>query len=171
MSNTGGPRMFSISPEAFLLSDAHPAARASHCPVFLDNACLHLLNGCERLQAYPLDLVRTRLSAQTTSNYYTGISHALRAIVHDEGFLGLYRGLGATLLQIGPSLALNYCAYETLRSHALQLYPDYSSPTVGCRLNDAVSTTPSPSAHISPPPPPTPSLPPSNVHLPQDHTD
>lgn len=82
------------------------------------------------VQAYPLDLVRTRLSAQTTSNYYTGISHALRAIVQDEGFLGLYRGLGATLLQIGPSLALNYCAYETLRSHALQLFPEYSSPTV-----------------------------------------
>ncbi|KAK9826267.1 hypothetical protein WJX74_004240 [Apatococcus lobatus] len=84
--------------------------------------------------AYPLDLVRTRLSAQTTSNYYTGISHALRAIVQDEGFLGLYRGLGATLLQIGPSLALNYCAYETLRSHALQLFPEYNSPTVAMSL-------------------------------------
>ncbi len=52
------------------------------------------------LQAYPLDLVRTRLAAQTTSHYYTGISHALRTIVQDEGLGGLYRGLSATLMQV-----------------------------------------------------------------------
>ncbi len=52
------------------------------------------------LQAYPLDLVRTRLSAQTKGQYYTGIAHALRTIARDEGLLGLYRGLGATLLQV-----------------------------------------------------------------------
>jgi hypothetical protein len=50
--------------------------------------------------AYPLDLVRTRLAAQTTMRYYTGINHALRTIVRDEGMVGLYRGLGATLLQV-----------------------------------------------------------------------
>lgn len=52
------------------------------------------------LQAYPLDLVRTRLSAQTKGHYYTGIAHAVRTIARDEGLLGLYRGLGATLLQV-----------------------------------------------------------------------
>lgn len=51
------------------------------------------------LQAYPLDLLRTRLAAQTTSSYYSGISGSLATIVRDEGFAGLYRGLGATLIQ------------------------------------------------------------------------
>jgi len=75
-----------------------------------------------RLQAYPLDLVRTRLSAQTKSQYYTGIAHALRTIVRDEGLMGMYRGLGATLLQVTPSLAINYTAYGTLRACWLDLY-------------------------------------------------
>uniref|UniRef100_K3ZMG4 ADP/ATP translocase n=1 Tax=Setaria italica TaxID=4555 RepID=K3ZMG4_SETIT len=47
---------------------------------------------------YPLDLVRTRLAAQTNIAYYRGISHALFAICRDEDFRGLYKGLGATLL-------------------------------------------------------------------------
>ena len=83
------------------------------------------------VQAYPLDLVRTRLAAQTTSHYYNGIWHALSTIVRDEGMLGLYRGLGATLTQVGPSLAMNYCAYETLRSYWVAHEPSLQSPTVG----------------------------------------
>jgi Mitochondrial carrier protein len=51
-------------------------------------------------QAYPLDLLRTRLAAQTTSSYYSGITRSLATIVRDEGFGGLYRGLGATLIQV-----------------------------------------------------------------------
>ena len=77
-----------------------------------------------------MDLVRTRLSAQTTSTYYTGIWHALSTIVKDEGLFGLYRGLGATLTQVAPSLAINYCAYETLRSYWLSHEPTRQSPTV-----------------------------------------
>jgi len=50
-------------------------------------------------QAYPLDLVRTRLAAQTGARYYHSIAHALRTIVREEGARGLYSGLGATLLQ------------------------------------------------------------------------
>lgn len=66
--------------------------------------------------AYPLDLVRTLLAAQTAKKYYRGIGHALASIVREHGPLGLYRGLGATLLQVGPSLSINYAAYETTRS-------------------------------------------------------
>ncbi|KAF2938505.1 hypothetical protein DAI22_03g123500 [Oryza sativa Japonica Group] len=66
---------------------------------------------------YPLDLVRTRLAAQTNTAYYRGISHALYAICRDEGVKGLYKGLGATLLGVGPSIAISFCVYETLRSH------------------------------------------------------
>lgn len=89
------------------------------------------------VQAYPLDLVRTRLAAQTTSTYYTGIWHALSTIVKDEGLFGLYRGLGATLTQVAPSLAINYCAYETLRSYWLTHEPGRQAPTVSCSFAEA----------------------------------
>ncbi|PIA54565.1 hypothetical protein AQUCO_00900851v1 [Aquilegia coerulea] len=65
---------------------------------------------------YPLDLVRTRLAAQTNVMYYRGIAHALRTICRDEGFLGLYKGLGASLLGVGPSIAISFSVYETLRT-------------------------------------------------------
>lgn len=83
--------------------------------------------------AYPLDLVRTRLAAQTTENYYRGILHALKTIVRDEGPRGLYRGLSATLFQVGPSLAINYAAYETARSTWLSM-SDRTTPTLGMSL-------------------------------------
>ncbi|KAI9157192.1 hypothetical protein LWI28_018231 [Acer negundo] len=66
---------------------------------------------------YPLDLVRTRLAAQTNVMYYRGIGHALQTICRDEGVLGLYKGLGATLLGVGPSIAISFSVYETLRSY------------------------------------------------------
>ncbi|XP_031741674.1 mitochondrial substrate carrier family protein B isoform X2 [Cucumis sativus] len=65
---------------------------------------------------YPLDLVRTRLAAQTNVIYYKGILHTLRTICRDEGFLGLYKGLGATLLGVGPNIAISFSVYESLRS-------------------------------------------------------
>lgn len=65
---------------------------------------------------YPLDLVRTRLAAQTNVIYYRGISHTLCTICRDEGLKGLYKGLGATLLGVGPSIAISFAVYETLRS-------------------------------------------------------
>ena len=63
---------------------------------------------------YPLDLVRTRLAAQTTVKHYDGLLHALWVIGSKEGPRGLYRGLAPTLAQIGPNLAINFAAYETL---------------------------------------------------------
>ncbi|XP_022976763.1 mitochondrial substrate carrier family protein B-like isoform X1 [Cucurbita maxima] len=65
---------------------------------------------------YPLDLVRTRLAAQTKVVYYKGIWHTLGTICRDEGFLGLYKGLGATILGVGPNIAISFSVYESLRS-------------------------------------------------------
>jgi solute carrier family 25 phosphate transporter 23/24/25/41 len=86
---------------------------------------------------YPLDLVRTRLAAQvtptvrtsgaatttTTMNgqqqqpHYKGILRSMRTIVSEEGARGLYRGLPPTLVGVGPNLAINFAAYETLRNY------------------------------------------------------
>ncbi|XP_027351860.1 mitochondrial substrate carrier family protein B-like [Abrus precatorius] len=79
---------------------------------------------------YPLDLVRTRLAAQRSSTYYMGISHAFNTICREEGFMGLYKGLGATLLGVGPNLAISFSVYESLRSIWLSRRPDDSTVMV-----------------------------------------
>ncbi|XP_010044008.2 mitochondrial substrate carrier family protein B [Eucalyptus grandis] len=83
--------------------------------------CVHFIGGgmagiTAASATYPLDLVRTRLAAQTNTVYYRGIWHAFNTICREEGFLGLYRGLGATLLGVGPSIAISFSVYESLRS-------------------------------------------------------
>ncbi|KAJ1384278.1 Mitochondrial carrier protein [Sesbania bispinosa] len=79
---------------------------------------------------YPLDLVRTRLAAQRSAVYYRGISHAFNTICREEGFLGLYKGLGATLLGVGPSIAISFSVYESLRSFWKSQRPDDSTVMV-----------------------------------------
>ncbi|XVF08177.1 hypothetical protein REPUB_Repub06bG0203500 [Reevesia pubescens] len=84
--------------------------------------CVHFVGGglagmTAASTTYPLDLVRTRLAAQRNSIYYRGIWHAFHTICKEEGFLGLYKGLGATLLGVGPSIAISFSAYEALRSY------------------------------------------------------
>ncbi|XAR71978.1 hypothetical protein NMG60_11018449 [Bertholletia excelsa] len=79
---------------------------------------------------YPLDLVRTRLAAQTNVTYYRGIWHALRIISQEEGVFGLYKGLGAALLGVGPNLAISFSVYDTLRSYWQSQRPDESTVLV-----------------------------------------
>eukprot|EP00850_Spirogloea_muscicola_P012748 SM000083S22795 [mRNA] locus=s83:507973:509994:- [translate_table: standard] len=73
---------------------------------------------------YPLDLVRTRLAVQTKSLYYSGILGTLSTIVRDEGTRGLYKGMGATLLGVGPNIAINFCVYETLKNACIAQRPE-----------------------------------------------
>ncbi|GMP69284.1 hypothetical protein CsSME_00028602 [Camellia sinensis var. sinensis] len=79
---------------------------------------------------YPLDLVRTRLAAQTNVIYYRGIWHALHTISKEEAVFGLYKGLGATLLGVGPSFAISFTVYDTLRSYWNSQRPDDSTALV-----------------------------------------
>ncbi|XP_074271425.1 uncharacterized protein LOC141595359 [Silene latifolia] len=84
--------------------------------------CVHFVSGglsgiTAATATYPLDLVRTRLTAQRNAMYYRGISHALQTICREEGFPGLYKGLGATLMGVGPSIAISFSVYESLRTY------------------------------------------------------
>jgi len=67
------------------------------------------------VSTYPLDLVRTRLSVQT-SKRYDGIIHAFKVIFKEEGLLAFYKGINATLLGVAPYVGLNFMIYETLKS-------------------------------------------------------
>ncbi|KAM7254993.1 hypothetical protein ACFE04_020234 [Oxalis oulophora] len=100
------------------------------------NLCVHFVGGglagvTAASTTYPLDLVRTRLAAQRNIMYYKGISHAFHTICREEGFFGLYKGLGATLLGVGPSIAISFSVYESLRSFWQSQRPHDSTVLVG----------------------------------------
>uniref|UniRef100_A0ACD5VKH5 Uncharacterized protein n=1 Tax=Avena sativa TaxID=4498 RepID=A0ACD5VKH5_AVESA len=79
---------------------------------------------------YPLDVVRTRLATQKTTRYYKGIFHTLSTICKEETGKGLYKGLGATLLGVGPGIAISFYVYESLRSHWQMERPNDSNAVV-----------------------------------------
>lgn len=75
---------------------------------------------------FPLDLIRKRLQVQgpTRSRYvggsiplYEGVWATGRWIVNNEGWRGLYRGLGISLIKSAPASAVTMWTYE----HALML--------------------------------------------------
>lgn len=97
--------------------------------------CIRLLGGgvagiTAASVTYPLDLVRTRLAAQTNVIYYRGIWHALQTISREEGIVGLYKGMAATLLGVGPNLAISFSVYDTVRSYWQSHRPDDSTVLV-----------------------------------------
>ncbi|KAF5802360.1 putative mitochondrial carrier domain protein [Helianthus annuus] len=99
------------------------------------DACVHFVGGgmagiTAATATYPLDLIRTRLAAQRSTIYYNGMWHALGTICRDEGVFGLYKGLGATLLGVGPSIAISFSVYETLRSYWKSHRPNDSTVMV-----------------------------------------
>merc|ERR1719155_283827 len=66
--------------------------------------------------AYPLDVIRTRLTAETKGQRpYGTIRRALFLIREEEGMRGFYRGMPLTLLSVIPCTSLSFTAYESLR--------------------------------------------------------
>ncbi|KAL7539317.1 hypothetical protein ACHAWF_006372 [Thalassiosira exigua] len=70
---------------------------------------------------YPLDLVRTRLTTQLEGREtYRGITDAFSKIVRNEGFIGLYSGLGPTLMVAVPNFSISWVVYGSLKEYALE---------------------------------------------------
>src|SRR5210317_233788 len=70
---------------------------------------------------YPLDLVRTRLTTQLENKEsYRGISDAFVKIIRNEGFRGLYAGLGPTLMVAVPNFSISWVVYGSLKEYALE---------------------------------------------------
>lgn len=79
-----------------------------------------------KTSVFPLDLIRKRLQVQgpTRSRYvggtiplYKGVWATGRSIVTNEGWRGLYRGLGISLIKSAPASAVTMWTYE----HVLML--------------------------------------------------
>lgn len=67
------------------------------------------------LFCYPLDLVRSLLTVQTTQQKYDGITDCLSKVYQAEGVRGLFRGSIVTMAGITPYIAINFYTFDTLK--------------------------------------------------------
>ncbi|KAF9005394.1 mitochondrial NAD transporter [Cyathus striatus] len=67
----------------------------------------------------PLDVVKTKLQAQRTvqgQRGYQGMYGTVTSILTNDGFRGLYRGLGPTILGYLPTWAIYFAVYDGIKS-------------------------------------------------------
>jgi len=61
---------------------------------------------------YPHEVIRTRLREQRYDTKYKGVFSGLSLIYKEEGFRGLYGGMGAHLIRVVPNAAIMFATYE-----------------------------------------------------------
>ncbi len=78
------------------------------------NLTMGALAGCMAVSVtYPTDLIRRRYQVSLLMDKNpTGLIDTWLNIIKNEGFLTLYRGLGATYLKIIPSTAILFASNE-----------------------------------------------------------
>ncbi|TFK68420.1 mitochondrial NAD transporter [Pluteus cervinus] len=67
----------------------------------------------------PLDVVKTKLQAQRAvpgQQGYQGVLDTVKTILRNNGFRGLYRGLGPTILGYLPTWAIYFAVYDGIKS-------------------------------------------------------
>ncbi|CAM6089014.1 unnamed protein product [Calypogeia fissa] len=66
---------------------------------------------------YPLQLIRTRLQAQTLNSpdRYTGMTDVFLKTLRREGIKGFYKGLLPNLLKVVPAASITYVVYEKMK--------------------------------------------------------
>lgn len=67
----------------------------------------------------PFDVIRTRIIAQDHGRGYTTMREGLRMIFVNEGFRGLFRGLGPSVLQVAPLTAIQFWSYNVVIEAAM----------------------------------------------------
>ena len=70
----------------------------------------------------PVDVIKERRQVQSDlkSVDYKGDVDAIRQTLKVEGFRGLYRAYGATVMSFGPFSAFYFLFYETLKGYFVQ---------------------------------------------------
>ena len=83
---------------------------------------------CNPLSDYVYsDLLRRRFQINTMSGLgykYKSIWDAVRVIVSQEGFRGLYKGITPNLLKVAPSMASSWLSFEMTRDFVVSLRAD-----------------------------------------------
>lgn len=71
------------------------------------------LAGClGTVVSMPFDVVRTRVVGQDHDQKHTSVFRLFPVIIKQDGIRGLFRGLGTTLIQIGPLIGFNFMFYH-----------------------------------------------------------
>ncbi|KAL8918991.1 MAG: hypothetical protein Q9208_007041 [Pyrenodesmia sp. 3 TL-2023] len=121
-----GPAVGQVVPYMGLFFSAYellrPPLAALSLPFGSGDASAGIISGVlAKSGVFPLDLIRKRLQVQgpTRSRYaggsipvYKGVWATGRTIFGNEGFRGLYRGLGISLLKSAPASAVTMWTYE-----------------------------------------------------------
>ncbi|XP_027355553.1 mitochondrial carrier protein CoAc1 [Abrus precatorius] len=71
----------------------------------------------------PLERVKILWQTRTAGFQYLGVHQSLNKLLKHEGFLGLYKGNGASVIRIVPYAALHFMTYERYKSWILDNYP------------------------------------------------
>lgn len=84
--------------------------------------CGAIAGACGQTAAYPMDLLRRRLqlsdlrvNVPTYSKFSTGMWQGLKAIVRDEGIVGMYKGIVPNTIKVVPSIAIMFTTNELLQ--------------------------------------------------------
>ncbi|KAL2132367.1 hypothetical protein VTI74DRAFT_3908 [Chaetomium olivicolor] len=76
---------------------------------------------------YPFDVLRRRFQINTMSGMgyqYKSLADAVRVIIAEEGFRGLYKGIIPNLLKVAPSMASSWLSFELCRDFLVSLKPE-----------------------------------------------
>lgn len=117
------PNYLNNEPALYSIFD-HPAAQPvrednfSLWPIFdsMYSFFLGSIAGCIGATAvYPIDLVKTRMQAQKHKALYDNSFDCFKKIIKNEGFKGLYSGLGAQLVGVAPEKAIKLTVNDLIR--------------------------------------------------------
>lgn len=72
----------------------------------------------ERMQVIDATIVKNNKDKFANFNLYKNSLEATTRILREEGFGGIYRGYGATLLSFGPFSALYFTLYENFKAYS-----------------------------------------------------
>lgn len=86
------------------------------------------------LATYPMDLIRSRLALQGRNMYYSGLINAIKTIYTEEGFHGLYKGLGVSLLSVGLFVSIQQSFQDLFRYTCFEYFEPSFPLLLSCGL-------------------------------------
>lgn len=84
-----------------------------------------IAKGIASITTYPHEVARTRLREQARDGLflYSGMWQTLSIIAKQEGWKGLYAGMGIHLLKVVPNSAIMFLTYEICNSYLDRQFP------------------------------------------------
>lgn len=92
-----------------------------------DNTVSELLiaSGLSKMTAslltYPHEVLRSRMM-NSRSSIPLSLTGTAKQILRTEGFLGMYNGLGVTLVRVVPNCCITFLSYELILKHSKEYF-------------------------------------------------